>query len=190
MLLAVPRNNFKPPNPIEPVKNVICSYRIVSYQKKEVLMSELERSLDQLHRSFYGEAWHGEGMLEVLKGVTAQQAIQRPVQNGHTIWELVKHSAFWLDVVRERILGIAIEPTEPRDWQPMADTDEPAWQRALGDLQRAQDQLEAVLKNLSPEAFTAKLPGREFGADFLVYGVIQHTGYHGGQIGLIKKALS
>jgi hypothetical protein len=153
-------------------------------------MSELERSLDQLHRSFYGEAWHGEGMLEVLKGVTAHQAIQRPVPNGHTIWELVKHSAFWLDVVRERILGVAIEPTEPRDWLPIAETDDAAWQRALGDLQRAQDQLEAVLKNLSPDAFTAKLPGREFGADFLVYGVIQHTGYHGGQIGLIKKALS
>ena len=153
-------------------------------------MSELARCLDQLHRSFYGDAWHGEGMLEVLKGINARQASQRPIPNGHTVWELVKHSAFWLDIVRERILGTAVEPAGPRDWLPVTESDEQSWQKALADLQRAQDQLETVLKGLTEEQFISKLPGRDFGADFLVYGVIQHTGYHGGQIGLLKRALS
>ncbi len=153
-------------------------------------MSEVARCLDQLHRSFYGEAWHGESMLEVLKRLSALQANQRPIPNGHTIWELVKHSAFWLDTVRERILGILVEPIGPRDWQPVTESDEASWQKALADLKRAQDQLETVLKGLSDEQFASKLPGRDFGADFLIYGVIQHTGYHGGQIGMLKKALS
>ena len=55
-------------------------------------MTEVERIADQLKRSMEGKAWHGPALLEVLEGVTAQQAAA-PVSTAHTIWEIVLHVA-------------------------------------------------------------------------------------------------
>ncbi|MGA2262460.1 MAG: hypothetical protein ABSH28_13620 [Acidobacteriota bacterium] len=37
-------------------------------------MTEVERIADQLQRSMEGNAWHGPALLEVLEGVTAEEA--------------------------------------------------------------------------------------------------------------------
>ena len=96
-------------------------------------MTEIDRILDLLKRAFEGHAWHGPSVREVLAGVTAEQAHARPVPNGHTIWELVRHIAVWEDVGRRRLKGdraqIKISSTE--DWPPPEDTSEAAWESAL-----------------------------------------------------------
>src|SRR5437762_14169982 len=72
---------------------------------QEKPMNEIERILDQLKRAYEGGAWHGPSVKEVLNGVTAEQAQARPIQNGHTIYELVRHIAVWEDVGRRRLQG-------------------------------------------------------------------------------------
>ena len=52
-------------------------------------MFETARIADQLRRAFYGGAWHGEALFEILRGVTAKQAAARPIKSAHSIWELV-----------------------------------------------------------------------------------------------------
>jgi len=42
-------------------------------------MSETALIADQLRRAFYGEAWHGDSLFEILKGVGAERAAERPV---------------------------------------------------------------------------------------------------------------
>ena len=42
-------------------------------------MSEVKRIADQLERAFEGGAWHGPSVREVLDGVTAEQALSRPL---------------------------------------------------------------------------------------------------------------
>ena len=68
-------------------------------------MSEIERILDQLKRAYEGSAWHGPAVKEVLAGLTAEQTHTRLIQNGHTIYELVRHIAVWEDVGRRRLQG-------------------------------------------------------------------------------------
>src|SRR5204863_33859 len=68
-------------------------------------MTEIERILDQLRRAYEGEAWHGPSVHEVLNGVTAAQAHERPLRNAHSIWELVQHIAVWADVGSRRLTG-------------------------------------------------------------------------------------
>ena len=36
-------------------------------------MSETARIADQLRRAFYGGAWHGDSLFEILTGVTADR---------------------------------------------------------------------------------------------------------------------
>src|ERR1043165_6046514 len=93
------------------------------------IMTEIERILDQLKRAYEGGAWHGPSVREVLDGVTAAQAHARPLANGHTIYELVRHIAVWEDVGHRRLQGdpADVEISSPQDWPRPNDTSEEAW---------------------------------------------------------------
>ena len=69
------------------------------------IMSESDRILEQLKRTFYKEAWHGPAFLEILDGVTAEQASKHSIANAHSIWEIVLHTKTWIEAVRIRSLG-------------------------------------------------------------------------------------
>src|ERR1700694_6011762 len=92
-------------------------------------MTEIERILDQLKRAYEGSAWHGPSVREVLAGVTAQQAHARPLQNAHSIWELVHHIAVWENVGRRRLEGdrAEINISSPADWPPADEVSDAAW---------------------------------------------------------------
>src|SRR5437879_5526966 len=99
-------------------------------------MSELNRIADQLRRAWTGEAWHGPALSEVLNGVTAAQAQQKPVSGTHSIWELVLHLTTWTNVARRRFEGELFEVTESEDWPAVTGRDPEDWARALEQLQR------------------------------------------------------
>jgi uncharacterized damage-inducible protein DinB len=158
----------------------------------EKIMSEIERILDQLKRAYEGNAWHGPSVREVLAGVTAVQAHARPLQNAHSIWELVQHIAVWEDVGRRRLTGdrAPIAISSPEDWPPPEDTSEVAWEQAKAALDRGHQALVDAITN-TPES---RLDEPIFEGMSTVYvtlhGVIQHDLYHAGQIAILKKALT
>lgn len=155
-------------------------------------MSEIERTLDQLQRAFEGNAWHGPSVREVLAGVTAVQAHARPLQNAHSIWELVQHIAVWEDVGRRRLTGdrAPIAISSPEDWPPPDDTSESAWEQAKAALDQGHQALVEAISS-TPES---RLDEPIFEGMSTVYvtlhGVIQHDLYHAGQIAILKKELS
>ena len=67
-------------------------------------MRPTERLLDQLNRSFGGEAWHGPALRNLLDGVTDEQAKSHPVRGAHSILELVVHVGNWNDAI-DRLEG-------------------------------------------------------------------------------------
>ena len=81
-------------------------------------MSETARIADQLRRAFYGGAWHGDSLFEILTGVTAAQAAARPIRNAHSIWELVLHISAWDAAVRRRMTGVAVQPSDAENFPP------------------------------------------------------------------------
>src|SRR6266446_10069546 len=95
-------------------------------------MTEIDRILDQLKRAFEGNAWHGPSVREVLEGVTAEQAVARPLPGGHTIWELTHHIAVWEGAGRRRLEGdhAQIDISSPEDWPPADDASEEAWEKS------------------------------------------------------------
>ena len=155
-------------------------------------MTEIERILDQLRRAYEGEAWHGPSVHEVLNGVTAAQAHERPLRNAHSIWELVQHIAVWEDVGRRRLTGdrAQIAISSPEDWPPPEDTTEAAWEQAQDALHRGHQ----ALVNAVAQTPESRLDEPIFEGMSTVYvtlhGVIQHDLYHAGQIAMLKKALS
>jgi uncharacterized damage-inducible protein DinB len=153
-------------------------------------MSEAARIADQLRRAFDGEAWHGDSVFEILKGVTAAQAAARPIPHAHTIWELVLHIAAWDGAVLRRLGGVALELSNAENFPPVTDTSEAAWRAALAQVRRVHEELVAAVAALPDSRLSDLVPGKE-GAHYKLYymlhGVVQHELYHAGQIALLKK---
>ncbi|HEY3103834.1 MAG TPA: DinB family protein [Pyrinomonadaceae bacterium] len=152
-------------------------------------MTEIERILDQLKRAYEAGAWHGPSVREVLEGVTAQQAHARPLPNGHTIYELVRHIAVWEDAGRRRLKGdpadIAI--SSPEDWPPPNDTSEAAWEQAKAALDRGHQALVEAITRVSESRLDEPIVAGKSSVYVTLHGVIQHDLYHAGQMAILKK---
>ena len=153
-------------------------------------MNESQRIADQLRRAYEGEAWHGPSVREVLAGVTAEKAARRPIPQAHSIWEIVVHVAQWEGFVRRRLMGELVTDLPPElDWPPVNDPSEAAWQSALGNLERGNQELRTAIGALSDERLREIVQGQRYSFYGLLHGVVQHDLYHAGQIALLKKAL-
>lgn len=153
-------------------------------------MSEIARILDQLHRVFEGNAWHGDNVLANLNGITAEQAAQKPLGKAHSIWELVYHMTTWKRVVTERIQGNLPDVSDEMDWPRVTETGESAWQQAIESLRTAHKNLYNAVAKLD-EARLSDKPGPESNSYYVqIHGIIQHDLYHAGQIAILKKSFA
>lgn len=149
-------------------------------------MSEVERIKDQLHRSFYGNSWHGPAVMDVLKGVDAKQAAYKPLDNVHSIWEITQHISAWEEVVLKRLQGDLTPVTASVGWDPINKTSEAAWQRMQELLENRHIELEQAVGRFADE----KLDEQTVGDNTfyrLLHGVVQHDLFHAGQIAILKK---
>jgi uncharacterized damage-inducible protein DinB len=150
-------------------------------------MTEVQRLNDQLHRALYGEAWHGPSVMELLEGVSADQAVAKPLESAHSIRELVLHITAWKRSVYERLTGEPGEVLDEEDFPIIADSSKAAWQETISMLKEVHRKLEEEVLMLSDVGLGQNLAGRDYTPYFLVHGVIQHDLYHAGQIAVLKK---
>jgi uncharacterized damage-inducible protein DinB len=152
-------------------------------------MTETERIEDQLRRAFEGGAWHGPSLQEVLAGVTAERAAARPINDAHSIWEIVLHLAAWDAVVRRRLEGERVATPTEVDWPPPTDTSEAAWSKTLEQLKTNHAELRRAVSRLDDSRLDDILPGvnQQWPVYITIHGSIQHYLYHAGQIALLKK---
>lgn len=153
-------------------------------------MRVIDRLVDQLRRTFSGEAWHGPSLTAVLAGISAEEAAARPILGSHTIWEIVRHIEAWQTVGRRRLEGESVDRVPDEiDWPPMEDTSEEAWRRDRRSLERSREALLAAVEAFDSERIDDAVPDTDYSFYTLVHGVIQHDLYHGGQIVLLAKAV-
>jgi len=149
---------------------------------------EVTRLADQLERSFHGGAWHGPALAEAVAGSSADEAVRRASPGVHTILEIVRHTAFWLDGARRRIGGEAVTGLAPEaDWPAEGPHPEAKWQAALDELAEAHRRLHAAVLALSDAQLDAPATGSDPTVRGLLVGVLQHNAYHAGQIAILAK---
>jgi len=150
-------------------------------------MTEVVRLHDQLHRSYWGDAWHGPSLKDVLSGVSAVKAASKPLRNAHSIWEIVLHVNAWLDAARRRIEGEKLNLTDEQDWPALKKKGSQAWKETLQILENNQILFEDTVKQLPDARLSDNLTGGAYTIYFQLQGIIQHTLYHTGQIALLRK---
>jgi hypothetical protein len=153
-------------------------------------MDELARIEDQLCRAMDGEAWHGPAVIEVLEGVTPEQAIARPISGVRSIWQLVLHLGGAYRLVLRRLGGDARQLSPDEDWPlPPAPTSE-NWLAAVEELRSLNDLVRREVQRFAPERLNQPLiADPPYTAYTQFIGLTQHNLYHAGQIAILKRTM-
>ena len=155
--------------------------------KKNSSSSEAALIADQLRRAFYGEAWHGPALIELLADVDAAAAAAKPLPNAHSIWELVLHVAVWDNAAMVRLDGKKFQPTGVDNFPRVSKATEAAWRKAVAATKRTHDKLVKVVAGLPESRLRDRVPGKRYDFCHMFHGVVQHELYHAGQIAILKK---
>lgn len=158
--------------------------------QEKLSTNEVERIQDQFRRAFDGEAWHGPAVLQLLEGITAQQAAAHPIPGAHSIWELTLHIAAWERACKRRLEGDPAQLSDREDWRPINDTSEAAWESTKQHLiDNHRELLNAIAKVDESRLNEPVIKNSASSVYVTLHGGLQHDLYHAGQIAMLKKAL-
>jgi uncharacterized damage-inducible protein DinB len=158
-------------------------------------MDEIERIADQLERIFHGDPWYGSNTMDVLRGLTADEAAHRPIPQAHTIWEIALHLTSWNREVARRLRDGTARDPEDGDWPPMPEPSPENWRWTVEMVEASYRALLDDLRRL-PAARLEEVVGEErnrplgSGVTFYVHlhGIVQHCVAHTAQMSLLRKA--
>ena len=156
--------------------------------KKTPAAGESARLADQLQRAFYGGAWHGPAVMELLEDIDAETAAAKPIPDLHSIWELLLHIAVWDAAALTRLSGSRCQPTGLANFPVVAKATEAAWHKTIAETKRTHDVLVKAVGHLSESRLRDRVPGKRYDFYHMLHGIAQHELYHAGQIAILKKA--
>jgi uncharacterized damage-inducible protein DinB len=148
-------------------------------------MRLVEGMIEELNRTWNGEAWYGPSLRPLLEGITEERAKAHPIPNAHSILEVVIHSAFWMATTVRQLDGFAGPIPPEQDWRNVRTT---SWTEAIAELERGYAALLDRVARMSDEEMKRMLANRKYTAYTLLRGITEHNIYHAGQLAMLKKA--
>ena len=145
----------------------------------------------RLRRAIAGPMWHGPSIDELLPRFTHETALQHPIADAHSAWELALHMTAWARFGIARLSGDArfdLSPAQDFPQQPDVAT-EADWVAVGHALRSAYAELSAIARALPPSALIGPLENRDYNVVTMLNGVVEHATYHGGQLALLARAL-
>lgn len=150
-------------------------------------MSEIDRIVRLLSKTFDRGAWHGPTVREVLKTVQPEQANRR-IGSSHSIIELTLHMNSWRMFAVHRLRGDGVYEVAPEMNFP-----EPGsltWTEVCSSLEKSQQELLEAAREFPENRLGELVPSSSFKYTYytLLHGIVHHDLYHIGQIQLIRMA--
>lgn len=126
--------------------------------------------------------WGHPGLAKMLRGVTAREAIWKPLPGAHSIWEEVNHIAYWSRYVLDRLGGRS--KSTPQAW-PAGTGSQRAWRRAVTGVVGLHATLVRRVAALDDAQLAER--ARKYTTAQLVLGNVAHMSYHIGQIAVLRR---
>jgi uncharacterized damage-inducible protein DinB len=137
----------------------------------------------RLEMIYQGEPWFGESLQTKLKNVTEEMAYRQPVNNKHSIAEILSHMEYWRKRFALEVQGkTPPEFSEAENWSEVSDLKKRGWKKLQVSFEETHNELVNSLKKangkLSEELITN------------LSGMVDHDVYHLGQIGIVKSLVN
>jgi CelD/BcsL family acetyltransferase involved in cellulose biosynthesis len=145
----------------------------------------------RLRRTITGPMWHGPSLREALQGMTAADAVKRPMRTMNTVWEIVLHVTARAEWARLRMDGMGLEePTPAEDWPrvPTACTTA-EWENAQVRMADAYRSMAVRVCEVVSRGFLKVIEPYGYNVATMADGVVEHGAYHAGQIVLLRKEI-
>ncbi|MBN1682150.1 DinB family protein [Candidatus Bathyarchaeota archaeon] len=149
-------------------------------------MKETKVLYDQIESTFKGKSWHGPNLIQLLEGVTAETANLHPILKRHSIWELVNHMNYWMQIALKDLNEFESPIMEGKEDWSFTGISENEWQISVTALEKTVNRLLIVLTNFSETKLNEKVPNKNYTYRYLLFGVLNHNLYHMGQIAVLK----
>ncbi|MBD3381434.1 MAG: hypothetical protein GF404_04475 [candidate division Zixibacteria bacterium] len=146
--------------------------------------------VELIEHSFRKKSWHGAILNGSLRGVDAQEALWRPSEKRHSIWEIVLHCAYWKFRVARRFTPGKKDkfPRQGSDWFAVSySADEKSWKSDKKLLKNTHQELIEAVKQLTNDELIKTPPGSKINNLDILFGIAYHDIYHAGQIQLLKR---
>jgi uncharacterized damage-inducible protein DinB len=150
-------------------------------------MNESRRIQTLFTDLYHGHPWLDVTLQDTLGSITPEQAAQRPIKDGNTIWEIVNHIIAWRQNVLRRVQGEVLEIPENNYIEQIIDTSDDAWRKTLETLETTQKEWLYFLSTFNEADFINEYPPNNLTYYQHIHGIIQHDAYHMGQIVLLAK---
>ncbi len=150
-------------------------------------MNESHRIQSLFTDLYHGHPWLDVTLQDTLSRISAEQANQRPIKDGNTIWEIVNHLIAWRENVLRRVQGEVIQTPSNNYIEKITDVSEAAWQQTLENLETTQKEWLYFLSTFNETDFSNEYPVNKLTYYQHIHGIIQHDAYHLGQIVLLAK---
>ncbi len=152
-----------------------------------ITMNESRRIQTLFTDLYHGHPWLDVTLQDTLSRITPNQASQRPIKDGNTIWEIVNHLIAWRQNVLKRVQGEVLQIPENNYIEKINHTSADAWRNTLEALETTQKEWLYFLSTFKETDFINEYPVNKLTYYQHIHGIIQHDAYHLGQIVLLAK---
>jgi uncharacterized damage-inducible protein DinB len=137
-----------------------------------------------LDNIYQGEPWFGESLQTKLKNVSEESAFKQPVNNKHSIAEILSHMEYWRKRFALEVQGkIPPEFSESENWPSIGDLKKLGWKKLQTSFDETHQELVGLLKKSNGKQLSEELIGN-------LNGLVDHDIYHLGQIGIVKSLVN
>ena len=153
-------------------------------------MTSTKQIAKHLKEVYFGGNWTAVNLKDALQGITWQQSITK-VHNLNTIAALVFHINYYVSAVLKVLQGGSLDASDKFSFDLPPITSEEDWQRLVNKMFTEAELCAAQIENLDDKKLPEIFEDPKYGNYFRnLFGIIEHTHYHLGQIVLIKKILN
>jgi hypothetical protein len=145
-------------------------------------LNALDSLLKDADSFFFGENHWQAGLLQLVKDPTYKQALWKPSEERHSIWEIVRHINFWKRSAIAYILDKERPDSVMGNWtKDRSELKESDWKNEQEEMEHLHEEIKQTAMKMGMGIFDSK----ERKANYL-RTIYYHDCYHAGQIGLLR----
>lgn len=160
------------------------------------MKTNLNSLIFQLKETKSGKPWIGSSFDKKLSTLNNEEFFRRPLQNLHSVAELISHLTIWR---KETVLKIktgegSITDKDPLNWQDLESLKIVGRKKLMEDFDQSLDDIIELLQDKNDDFLDQCYYDTDFKDtypySFVLLGMLHHDLYHLGQIGIIVKFLN